>query len=338
MDVNRNSTLNFMQFCGCMSLLNLDLHSLCGLSDRVVFNHLADATGCRVDVKDLLTNPRSALPSRDGYAPTTATSRSVNFLMMPSLLTDDDAEEERAAKCKWSAIAKWLSANQLRNVAIRRTHYEKGWRRTAQLASSGKGHEEAAMTSEESMDRSATGKPGSAGSEAAEDSPHDGAIPRPRCRPPFGRSGYRGSDLDSISGAAVPVVSREEALFESAAVMREQDRYIHHAFADLASVKGSNNVMFMTQMELIQFFADLPVADPALPALQESWIGKQYDEAIEVQKKFTKLGSGLSLRSLKVILCNFARELGLHWLRLIECMGQSQAGLLTPSQTMFFMP
>eukprot|EP00971_Amphidinium_carterae_P246926 4904090-Amphidinium_carterae.1 len=49
-----------------------------------------------------------------------------------------------------------------------------------------------------------------------------------------------------------------------------------------------------------RFFSDLPVADPALPALQESWIEKQYDEAvrsmmaIEIQKKFTKLGHSYS--------------------------------------------
>lgn len=314
LDLNGTGELSLMEFVGCVSLLGFDLHVLCGADERSVFGRIDIHNTGAVRVQDILrrhrgkrkglfktatgivaTAPKTLESGGTELAPSATAAGSA----MPLAATSDwklpdagtaagsgeDPVEVRLAKVKWIAIAKWMAAAQQRSTAIRDQRLRHGWQLSA--------------------DKSAV----EGGAEAAVPGPARHAAP----------------NVSHAESAAGPTrkgprpKTCSEVTKESAVAMREQEYAIRASFSKSASSTLPDGSRLLSKSDLWNFFQDLELCERLRhKRITQLLIEREYHSAIDMQCGLTKIGTGLTFWSFKVVLNNIIPDINLKWQSIVE--------------------
>jgi hypothetical protein len=313
-----------MEFVGSMGLLGIDFEDLVGMDDASVFLGLDQDRDGLVKVDHLL-NLRYALKPKRNRPPSRASEQDQEEQTIVSLeeirlqAPAKDPPDVTKARVKWSRIARWMSAATQRSIALRTERLIKGWRVDAAVVAQHSYNEETndeTLNKAEASDVIANGDVGSPSSCS------------PPARSPSSRSPKKSLQRSSSSGTNViePKQRRRtskanprELASESLATMREHEASLKALFNASASIRLPDGTPQMSRADLYIFFQDLQLADWARHVrVTPKRLDKLYDEALDLQCKFTRIGNGLTFWSMKVVLSNVIEALGLGWRCLVE--------------------
>jgi len=282
LDIGGTGQLGLMEFVGCLSVLGLDTNFLCGMDEFSVFRRVDWHDTGVVQVRDLLRRYRGKKVL-------------AKFAMMTPAKASSKIAEQTVAKSLPPNPTRWVAAGdedvETRLAVVRWMAVAK-WMAAAQQRS-------AAIRS----DRLRHGW---------KSVPKDGETQEPAVAPD--------SQMPSSPQGSLPRArTASDVTKESAVAMREQEYAIRGSFSRMSSISLPDGSMLMNKSDLWTFFSDLQLADPERHKLVSGpLIDKLYDEAIELQCGLTKIGTGLTFWSFKVVLNNIIGLLGFRWESLVE--------------------
>lgn len=332
LNLNGKGELSLMEFVGCVSLLGFDLHVLCGADERTVFSRIDIHNTGAVRVQDILRRHRGkrrakAVPA-DAAKPLPSagtggdkTVASVATGLVASVATElapsatagtskslgatsdwkipdvgnvsgsvEDPVEVRLAKVKWIAIAKWMAAAQQRSTAIRDQRLRHGWQLSPEKSVMSGG-------AEESVADSVVSNHMASGISFAES--------------------VAGNPLEARKGPRPKTCS--EVTKESAVAMREQEYAIRASFSKSATLTLPDGSRLLTKSDLWNFFQDLELCEHLRhKRITQLLIEREYHSAIDMQCGLTKIGTGLTFWSFKVVLNNIIPDMRLKWQLIVE--------------------
>lgn len=329
LNLNGTGEISLMEFVGCVSLLGFDLHVLCGADERTAFSRIDIHNTGTIRVQDILRRHRGKrrgllktvasmagkLPPSAGPEPELPSAMAVSTTSLASTsdwkLPDvgsmagsvEDSVEVRLAKVKWIAIAKWMAAAQQRSTAIRDQRVRHGWEPNADKSAVTEEAEEAAIprlvSSRTALCASSVAEESIVGNHPLEaQSAVSSSVPRKGPRPK----------------------TCSEVTKESAVAMREQEYAIRASFSKSASLSLPDGSKLLSKSDLWNFFQDLERVEqhPRHRGITQLLIEREYHSAIDMQCGLTKIGTGLTFWSFKVVLNNIIPDMRLRWQSIVE--------------------
>lgn len=337
LDLNGSGEISLMEFVGCVSLLGFDLHVLCGADERSVFSRIDVHNTGMVRVQDILRrhrgkrralfkaaarlagklSPRAELEPELAPNATSVSSTSLaatSDWKVPNVdsAAGEDSVDVRLAKVKWIAIAKWMAAAQQRSTAIRDQRLRHGWQMNAdKVAVSGEEEDVAVPSLTSNRMASSSSLP-----ERLLDNPEASVA----------TSQKKGPRPKTCS----------EVTKESAVAMREQEYAIRSSFSKSASLSLPDGSKLLSKSDLWNFFQDLELCEHLRhKRITQLLIEREYHAAIDMQCGLTKIGTGLTFWSFKVVLNNIIPDMLLKWQSIVESeMHPGEAPDLSPPQSL----
>lgn len=304
LDFRHKGEMSLMEFAGAMSILGLDIETICGVAEYVVFSaltslaaehaeHSGEAwrSGC-VRIDDLAkfgqwrgTGRKKVSQSRQGGA-----SHAGSVLWLQRFEADLNDAPKAKAQVKWISIARWMGRAVQRSRALRAERQRTGWQLTDDRL-------------EEEQD---------------EQAPIMRRTTRVGLADPKSTPSLRGEVIPGLRAARDQRrrqgSSTQDVLFESGAAMRELERRLRGMFKRGASIQMPEGPQLMTRQDLHAFFEDMTLADPLRPKLAgHEVLDMLFQEAVQIQIGFTKISDGITFWSFKALLNNAVRSLNLGW-------------------------
>jgi hypothetical protein len=326
LDGDGSGMIGLMEFCGSMTLMGIEAEELFSMDDASVFLGLDQDCDGFISVEHFV-NLRDLVKPKLSRPPTRATDddqpqSTVSLIELRLLNPKKDPPDVAKAKLKWANIARWMAAASQRSIALRTERLLKGWRVDAKLKTQSPSNQDA---SDETLQKEP--EPSEAIAE--------GDVGTPPSRSPSSRSAPSRSPKKSLHSQVstnsfptllepgerrrTPTATPKELALESLAIMKEQEGSLKVSFNACASIKLPDGTPEMSRKDLHVFFQDLHLADMERHVnVSPKLLDKLYDEALDLQCRFTRIGNGLTFWSVKVVLSGIIGPLGLGWRHLIE--------------------
>mmetsp|Transcript_31574 Transcript_31574/g.57384 ORF Transcript_31574/g.57384 Transcript_31574/m.57384 type:complete len:591 (+) Transcript_31574:1-1773(+) len=330
--LNKNGigTLSFCEFAIGVNIMSFDLIVLCGKDERHTFRRLGVDVSGSINLRELIRLGEGREMSKEvrvasskavkspkaarGFDVPSSLSKSRQDLELsgqpvsgaPRATSEaansggDVSEAVDMAQIKWVCVSKWLAATSLGSAVLHNERRNSGWQRFSEetptvslmpveaaldIASAAPGAGTAASSSEEAASV-APASPLAQEAKEANSAENEGV-----------------AIVEAVTAAAghgqtFAPAARLQALFNSAATTTAEDGT---KIMDLNALKA--------------FFGDLVHVDPKWhKQLDRSSLNKYYNEAVELQVDLTKISTGLTFWSFKVVLHKMLRSVGEGWM------------------------